>query len=143
MRLGSNPHAEGSSFRACFQKKLTYLEINTPFAPTNLIERLNSTSPPPPTPHMNYFSTERLQLAIFIHASGRLHFWGCEPVRPGAVKFVFEDPERMEKQIELEFDRGAPLSATSLFASQKFLRRTMSEALEQTNIGEFNDRYKS
>jgi hypothetical protein len=83
---------------------------------------------------MNLFSTERLQLAIFIHASGELPFRGCEHVRPGALRFVFEDPERMGTQIELEFDRGALLSATSLFASQKFLRRTMSEATDQRRI---------
>ena len=88
---------------------------------------------------MSYFSTERLPLAIFVHASGRLLFRGCELVRPGALRFVFEDPERLGKQIELEFDRGAPLSATSLFASQKLLRQTMTEAINERKTGKSYD----
>jgi hypothetical protein len=78
---------------------------------------------------MNSFVTERLPLAVFIHASGRLFFLGCEVVRPGVLQFAFADPERLETQIELEFDRGAPIPATALFASQKYLRRVMTEAL--------------
>lgn len=90
-------------------------------------------------PNMNHFLTERLQLAVFIHAAGKLLFLGCESVRPGALRFVFEDPDRMGKQIELEFDRGAVIPATALFASQKFLRRTMTEALEQRSIRTSNE----
>ena len=88
---------------------------------------------------MQHFSTERLQLAIYVHASERLPFLGCEAVRPGVLRFVFEDPEHLGKQIELEFDRGAAVPATSLFASQKFLRRTMTEALENLTIGELHE----
>jgi hypothetical protein len=78
---------------------------------------------------MQHFSTERLQLAIYIHAAERLPFLGCEAVRPGVLRFVFEDPASLGKQVELEFDRGAAVPATALFASQKFLRRTMTETL--------------
>ena len=88
---------------------------------------------------MQQFSTERLQLAIYIHASQRLPFLGCEPMRPGALRFVFEDREHLGKQVELEFDRGAAVPATAVFASQKFLRRTMTEVLEKRNIGKFDD----
>jgi hypothetical protein len=88
---------------------------------------------------MEHFSTERLQLAIFIHASGKLPFVGCESVRPGALRFVFEDTDRAAKQIELEFDRGATIPAISLFASQKYLRRTMTEALENRRIRTTNE----
>jgi hypothetical protein len=77
------------------------------------------------------FSTERLQLAIFLHATGRLRFLRCELSGNGKVRFVFADPEQMGAQVELEFDRGAPVSATALFASQKFLRRQMSDALNR------------
>jgi len=77
------------------------------------------------------FSTERLQLAIFLHATGGLRFVGCEPNGNGKVLFAFDDPERMGAQVELEFDRGAPVAATALFASQKFLRRQMTDRLNR------------
>jgi hypothetical protein len=91
---------------------------------------------------MSHFYTERLPLAVYIHASGRLSFLGCEVIRPGALQFVFGDPEHIGNQIELEFDRGASLPATSLFASQKFLRRTMTETLEQRSNEKTDDRRK-
>ncbi len=71
------------------------------------------------------FSTERLPLAIFLHATGRLRFLGCEPNGDGRLRFVFDDPSGEGAQAEFEFDRGAAVSASTLFASQKFLRRTM------------------
>ena len=83
------------------------------------------------------FLTERLQLAVFLHATGQLRFLRCERSRPGKVRFVFEDPESIGNDLELDFDRGATVSGSALFASQKFLRRKMSEALENLNIGEF------
>ena len=84
------------------------------------------------------FQTERLQLAIYIHATGQLRFLGCEQVAPGKIQFVFEDPDSIGDQLELDFDRGAPLAATAIFASQKYLRRKMTEELNNyRNIGEF------
>jgi hypothetical protein len=71
------------------------------------------------------FVTERLPLAIFLHATGRLRFLGCEPNGEERVRFVFADPISNGTQAELEFDRGAEVSASALFASQKFLRRAM------------------
>lgn len=77
------------------------------------------------------FATERLQLAIFLQASQRLQFLRCEAsTNPGKLRFVFDDPGNTGAQAELDFDRGAETPATAIFASQKFLRRKMSEALE-------------
>jgi hypothetical protein len=86
------------------------------------------------------FVTERLPLAIFLHATERLAFLGCQPEKHGPkLIFVFQDPDSKGSQAELEFDRGATVPATDLFASQKYLRRTMSEALKNRNIGGQND----
>jgi len=79
------------------------------------------------------FTTERLPLAIYLHASGCLVFERCERVGDRKISFVFDDPKGRGDEDELEFDRGAPFSASALFASQKFLRRKMTETL---NIGE-------
>ncbi|MGA6951078.1 MAG: hypothetical protein WBY96_08800 [Candidatus Sulfotelmatobacter sp.] len=38
------------------------------------------------------FSTERLQLAIYVHASQRLPFSRCEAGASGKIRFVFDDP---------------------------------------------------
>ena len=55
------------------------------------------------------FTTERLQLAVVLHATGGLPFLGCESSRNGKVRFVFEDPDHIGEHAELEFDRGADL----------------------------------
>jgi hypothetical protein len=47
---------------------------------------------------------------------------------------VFDDPNSVGPQVELEFDRGAEVAASDLFASQKFLRRSMSQVLENRRI---------
>jgi len=47
---------------------------------------------------------------------------------------VFEDSLNHGPQAELEFDRGAATAASGLFASQKYLRRKMSEALNDRKI---------
>jgi hypothetical protein len=78
------------------------------------------------------FSTERLPLAISVHASGRLRFLGCDRITPNRVQFLFDDDERKGNEIELEFDRGTlTVIASQVFASQKFLRRQMSEVLNR------------
>ena len=83
------------------------------------------------------FNTERLQLAIFLHATQGLRLSHCETVGNGKVRFVFEDPENIGDQTELDFDRGAEVPATALFASQKFLRRKMSQIIRKN--GAFNN----
>ena len=92
------------------------------------------------------FLTERLQFAVFLHATGRLCLLFCERSKAGRIQFVFEDPEHIGEQAELEFDRGASVSATDMFASQKFLRRKMTETLKNQefnnqNIGVINYGY--
>ena len=81
------------------------------------------------------FLTERLQLAIYLHATGEPRFLGCENNGMGKVRFVFEDPDRNGDKLELEFDRGAAVPATAIFASQRFLRRKMTEILNNRRIG--------
>ena len=82
----------------------------------------------PPT-----FTTERLQLAIYLHASERLPFSQCALAEVGRVCFIFDDQQGVGAEVELEFDRGASCPATDLFGSQKFLRRKMSEALHNNH----------
>jgi len=53
------------------------------------------------------FSTERLPLACFLHAEGRLKLVGCEPSGNGKVRFVFEDPDRLGDKLELDYEKGA------------------------------------
>jgi hypothetical protein len=84
--------------------------------------------------HPGVFSTQRLQLAIYLHATQRLPFLRCESEGASKVRFVFEDSLNTGPQAELEFDRGAETAASGLFASQKYLRRRMSEALENRKI---------
>jgi len=79
------------------------------------------------------FSTERLQLAIYLHASQRLPFLGCEAGENSKIRFMFDDPGNVGPQVELEFDRGAEVAASDLFASQKYLRRKMSEEINRRN----------
>lgn len=88
------------------------------------------------------FSTERLQLAIYLHASDRLDFSHCESAGNGRVRFVFKDTEVVGCTLELDFDRGAMVPATAIFASQKYLRRKMSEAINNRNNGELKYGYK-
>jgi hypothetical protein len=81
------------------------------------------------------FSTERLHLAIYLHASGQLPFLGCLPTGSGRVYFEFSDPEGIADELELAFEQGASVPANALFASQKFLRRKADEALSRQRIG--------
>lgn len=81
------------------------------------------------------FFTERLQLAIYLHASQCLTFLRCEKQDNSKIRFVFDDPAQCGPDAELEFDRGAQIAATDLFASQKFLRRKMSEELNERKNG--------
>lgn len=81
------------------------------------------------------FCTERLQLACYLHASNKLKFLRCDSNGTGKVSFVFDDPEHLGDSLELSYERGEAVSASGLFASQKFLRRKMSEALEERRNG--------
>ena len=81
------------------------------------------------------FATKRLQVATFIHASRKLQFLGAERDPNGNdVVFVFSDPDGIGDELELDYESGQPISAVALFASQKFLRRKLSEALGEGRL---------
>jgi hypothetical protein len=86
------------------------------------------------------FATKRLQLAIFLHASGQLPFVRTEPSGDGKLRFVFRDDQRSGSQLELDYERGATVSARDLFSSQTFLRRQMSDAENLKPGDSSNDR---
>lgn len=88
----------------------------------------------------NTFSTERLQLACYLHASSKLKFSRCEHNGTGKVSFIFSDPEHLGDSLELSYERGEAVSASGLFASQKFLRRKMSESLGERSNGHDHQR---
>ena len=59
----------------------------------------------------SWFITERLPLAAYLHASGRLKFRSCgfgPDASNGKVRFVFDDPGNIGDQLELEFDQFLP-----------------------------------
>jgi hypothetical protein len=84
------------------------------------------------------FKTERLPLAIYLHASQSLKLIGCEQSRPGKMRFVFDDPANRGSEYEFQFDRGSTVSATAIFASQKYLRRLMTQELKNQTNGKGN-----
>ena len=85
---------------------------------------------------MNYkeFVTERLQLAIYLHATNGLPFSRCQHGSDGRVQFIFSDPNQIGCELELAFERGATTRATDIFASQKFIRRKMSQTFDKPTI---------
>ena len=99
---------------------------------------LSKPEPHPRDQDAGHFLTERLQLAIYLHATGKPRFIGCENNGMGKVRFVFEDPDRNGDKLELEFDRGAAVPATAIFASQKYLRRMMTDKLNNRRNGTLN-----
>jgi hypothetical protein len=93
---------------------------------------------------INEFKTERLQVAVFLHATQLLKLKGLQTSRPGKAFFVFADPDRRADEHELNFNRGAHVAATSLFASQTYLRRLLTQQTEKTiTPGDSNDRHHS
>jgi hypothetical protein len=87
------------------------------------------------------FQTERLPLAIFLHSSQKLSFSHCELVDAGKVQFVFTDPEHIGDQAELDFENGECVPAKSLFASQTYLRRRMTDALNRKEYRKLENVY--
>lgn len=73
-----------------------------------------------------FFKTERMPLAAYLHASGRLKFLRCEPSRPGRSAFIFEDEANEGPRAQMDFDMGAAVSAVALFAAQTFLRQAIT-----------------
>ncbi len=89
----------------------------------------------------SFFSTERLQLACFLHAANKLKFLRAEPNGTGKVSFIFADPEQIGDQLELEYEQGAVVAANALFASQKYLRRRVDQALDTRRVDDHARRY--
>jgi hypothetical protein len=83
------------------------------------------------------FCTERLPLATFLHASQRLRLSRCELVGD-KMQFIFSDPEHIGDQAELDFENGECVPAKSLFASQTYLRRRMSDTVNENRKDEYN-----
>ena len=75
------------------------------------------------------FVTERLPLAVFIHATAKLKFLRCELAGRDRVQLVFADPAENGASLELAYEKGELAPARDLFASQTFLRRKMYEVL--------------
>jgi hypothetical protein len=84
---------------------------------------------------MNEFTTKRLQLAVYLHAAGRLRYLRTEPVpnNPSQAQFVFADPQRAASRLEFNFESGDAVPAKSIFASQNFLRRCIADVLNQNS----------
>jgi len=83
------------------------------------------------------FVTKRLPLAVFLHASSALRYLRIEPSEQDRkMRFLFRDDEKQGAQLEIQFERGATVSAKDLFASQTFLRRQISEAENRRINGE-------
>ena len=89
---------------------------------------------------MKTFRTDRLNLAVYLHASKRLTLTRLDEVQPGKIEFTFNDPEERGAEHAFAFEDGAPCRAISLFASQVQLRRQMSAKLTPSTHGESNDR---
>jgi hypothetical protein len=95
------------------------------------------------TENENTFSTQRLPLAIFLHASERLQFFGCQLVSDrDKVEFFFHDPQHLGDQAELAFENGEFVSAKALFASQTYLRRRMNNALARQDDYNYNRKFE-
>jgi hypothetical protein len=87
------------------------------------------------------FCTRWLQLAIYLHASNRLPYVKTALGPDGMSRFYFSDKDDQSSGLELEFSQGARVPATSLFASQNFMRREMQAAKllgDQSNVNNFH-----
>lgn len=78
-----------------------------------------------------HFKTERLPLAVYLHASQSLTLIGCEPSGLRKIRFIFDDPDSKASSCELDFETGRPISAAAIFASQKYLRQLMIRELDK------------
>jgi hypothetical protein len=76
-----------------------------------------------------------MQLAIYLNASERLRLIECAQTRPGTIEFVFDDPQQRGIEYEFDFNKGAALSALTLFASQKYIRQMMAREYDKKKTG--------
>lgn len=92
---------------------------------------------------MKAYRTDRLNVAVYLHASKRLSFIKLEEIQPGKIEFTFDDPEERGTEYAYAFEDGAPCRAISLFASQVLLRRMMTAKLKPSTNGETYDYRKA
>ena len=78
------------------------------------------------------YRTAHLELASYIHASNSLKLAGTEMIGH-RMEYIFDGPESVGKQIEINYHNGAPISAVKLFNSHKTLRRLL---LDQRDISQ-------
>ena len=79
------------------------------------------------------YTTKKLHFVIYLIATGILELDSIRKVGPNDCMFDFKDPDNQAPQLDMDFDKGATVSARDLFAAQKFVRRKMSEALGGTS----------
>ncbi len=75
------------------------------------------------------YTTKKLHFAIYLVGTGLLKLDSIRKVGTSDCEFDFKDPDHQALQFDMDFDKGATVSARDLFAAQKFVRRKMSEAL--------------
>jgi hypothetical protein len=77
---------------------------------------------------MNYYKTDRLDVAIYIVATDSLKFSHVEDgERPGKIMFVFHDQLQRGEDLMFAFDRGSLAPANAVLASQRQLRQKMDQ----------------
>jgi len=87
------------------------------------------------------FATDRLALAIAMHATGRLRFLNCTLASQNKVNFVFADPDGKSSDHEFDFSSGSLTApVTAVFASQNFLRDQMTRTLQDRRTGHATNR---
>ena len=79
------------------------------------------------------YTTKKLHFAIYLVGTGLLKLDSIRKVGTSDCEFDFKDPDHQALQLDMDFDKGATVSARDLFAAQKFVRRKMSEALGINN----------
>ena len=79
------------------------------------------------------YTTKKLHFAIYLVGTGLLELDSIRKVGPTDCVFDFKDPDHQALQLDMDFDKGATVSARDLFAAQKFVRRRMTEALDVNN----------
>ena len=77
------------------------------------------------------YVTDRLNVAIYLHAIRALQFLGCRMRGITKIDFVFDDPSKQGSQHELDFELGKAAPVRDIFASQKFMRRAMTATQEE------------
>jgi hypothetical protein len=73
-------------------------------------------------------TTGNQDLAVYLCASKRMRFLGCEPSGDNRVLFLFEGTSDDLAAIEREYISGVQYSAYDLFKEMRRLRRLVTES---------------